>query len=281
MCKLFGYTKQAFYKARSNSSKKTVAEQEIKEMVLNIRHKLPRTGVRKLHVMLRESMSRKNMWVGRDKLFGILRSQHLLVQRKRKYTRTTDSKHWMRKYPNLTKDLELTMPEQLWVSDITYLQTVAGNEYLHLVTDAGSKLIMGYEVCGDMKAVSTKKALEMAISKREYEHQLIHHSDRGLQYCSYDYIRLLSHNNITISMTENGDPYENAVAERVNGILKDEFGLDAVFKGKAQLYKQVHQAIELYNQMRLHSSVNMLTPRQAHSKPKIFVKRWKKKEPSK
>ncbi len=226
-------------------------------------------------------MSHKNITVGRDKLFGILRSQHLLVQRKSKYTRTTDSKRWMRKYPNLTKGLELTRPEQLWVSDITYLQTVGGNEYLHLVTDSGSKLIMGYEVCGDMKSASTKKALEMAIGKREYKHKLIQHSDRGVQYCSYDYIRLLSKNHIKISMTENGDPYENAVAERVNGILKDEFGLDGVFQGKDQLYEQVHQAIELYNQMRLHSSINMLTPRQAHSKPKIFVKRWTKKEPSK
>lgn len=123
------------------------------------------------------------------------------------------------------------------------------------------------------------RALEKRL--RKAEHQLIHHSDRGLQYFCYDYIRLLSNNHIKISMTENGDPYENAVAERVNGILKDEFGLDAVFEGKDQLYKQVHQAIELYNQMRLHSSVNMLTPRQAHSNPKIFVKRWKKKEPSK
>lgn len=127
-----------------------VAEQAIKEMVLDIRHKLPRTGVRKLHVMLRESMSLKNITVGRDKLFGILRSQHLLVQRKRKYTRTTDSKHWMRKYPNLTKDLELTRPEQLWVSDITYLQTAVGNEYLHLVTDAGSKLIMCWQVANSI-----------------------------------------------------------------------------------------------------------------------------------
>ena len=118
--------------------------------------------------MLRESMSRKNITVGRDKLFGILRSQHLLVQRRGKYTGTTDSKNWMRKYPNLTKDLELTIPEQLCVSDITCLQTAAGNEYLHLVTDAGLKLIMGYEGCGDMKAVFTKKALEMAIAKREY-----------------------------------------------------------------------------------------------------------------
>lgn len=248
-------------------------------MVLDVRYRLPRTGVRKLHFILRENLKRKNLKVGRDKLFGILRSEHLLITKRRKYTKTTNSRHWMRKYPNLTKNMELTGPEQLWVSDITYLQTTAKNEYLHLVTDAGSKQIMGYEVCGDMKTESTMRALEMAINKREYDHQLTHHSDRGLQYCSSGYIGLLLENDIRISMTENGDPYENAVAERINGILKDEFGLDSIFENSSQLHKHVHQAIEAYNNIRPHLSIGMLTPRQAHSKPSIKVKRWKAKEP--
>lgn len=250
-------------------------------MVLDIRYKLPRTGVRKLHFMLRDNLKEKNLKVGRDKLFGILRSEHLLIFKKRRYTKTTNSRHWMRKYPNLTKGMELTGPEQLWVSDITYLQTTDKNKYLHLVTDAGSKQIMGYEVCGDMKAESTLKALQMAIGKREYDNQLTHHSDRGLQYCSAGYTGLLLKNNIKISMTENGDPYENAVAERINGILKDEFGLDSIFEDSKQLYNHVHQAIEAYNNIRPHLSIGMLTPKQAHSKPNINVRRWKTKEPSK
>lgn len=281
MCKLFGYTKQAFYKRKSSSLKESTVNSQVREMVLGIRYKLPRTGTRKLHFMLRENLEQKNLKIGRDKLFEILRSEHLLIVKRRKYTTTTNSRHWMRKYPNLTKNIALTAPEQLWVADITYLQTVGGNEYLHLVTDAASKQIMGYEICGDMKAESTIRALEMAISKRGYRNQLTHHSDRGLQYCSSDYTGLLLANNIRISMTEKGDPYENAVAERINGILKDEFGLDGVFENRRQLYNQVHQAISLYNNSRPHLSIGMLTPTQAHSMPNIKVKRWKKKEPSK
>ena len=250
-------------------------------MVLDIRFQLPRLGGRKLHFMLREKMTNKNVKVGRDRFFAILRSEHLLIAKRRKYTKTTNSKHWMRKYPNLTNQLELTGPEQLWVADITYLQTTNGNEYLHLVTDACSKRIMGYELCSDMKTSSTKKALKMALNNREYTHELIHHSDRGLQYCCSDYIRLLVANNVKISMTENGDPYENAVAERVNGILKDEFGLDQIFLSYEQLQQQVHQAIKLYNNLRPHWSIDLLTPKQAHAKSRIKVKRWKIKEPSK
>lgn len=250
-------------------------------MVLDIRYKLPRTGTRKLHFMLRENLEYRKLKIGRDKLFELLRSEHLLIVRRRKYTITTNSRHWMKKYPNLTKNMELTAPEQLWVADITYLQTTQKNEYLPLVTDAASKQIMGYEICGDMKTESTMKALEMAINRREYSHQLTHHSDRGLQYCSAGYTGLLLGNNIRISMTENGDPYENAVAERINGILKGEFGLDAVFQSSKQLHKQVHQAIQLYNNRRKHLSIGMLTPTQAHSLPSIKVKRWRKKQPSK
>jgi putative transposase len=187
----------------------------------------------------------------------------------------------MRKYPNLTKQLELTAPEQLWVADITYLQTVSSNAYLHLVTDACSKQIMGYEPCTDMKTSSTKKALKMTSTNKEYTHKLIHHSDRGLQYCYYNYIRLLVANNIEISMTENGDPYENAIAERVNGILKDEFGLDQVFQSHEQFKQHVDHAIEIYNTFRPHCSIELLTSKQAHARTTLKVKRWQTKAPSK
>lgn len=150
----------------------------------------------------------------------------MLVLKRKKYTITANPKHWLRKYPNPAKNTALTRPEQLWVADITYLDTKNGNLYLHLVTDAYSKRIMGHGLCGNMEAASTLKALQMAINNRQYKgNVLMHHSDRGLQYCSRLYTSCLIENGITISMTENGDPYENAMAERVNGILKDEFGL--------------------------------------------------------
>lgn len=246
-------------------------------MVMDIRCKLPRLGTRKLYYLLKPKLENQGIKIGRDTLFDILRQEGLLVGKRRKYTKTTNSKHWMRKYPNLTKELELNKPEQLWVADITYLQTQQGYEYLHLITDAYSKQIMGYELASDLKASSTVKALKMALSNRKYQHRLIHHSDRGLQYCSYQYTCILKQHNLKISMTEQYDPYENAVAERVNGILKDEFGLDQIFKDNKQLHKQLQESIKLYNNLRPHLSIKMLTPSQAHQQHKIKLKKWTKK----
>lgn len=179
------------------------------------------------------------------------------------------------------KDLILNGPEQLWVSDITYLETLSGYCYLHLITDAYSKKIMGYELCENMEASSTLKALKMAIPRRKYpSKQLIHHSDRGLQYCSRIYTEAFSANNIRISMTENGDPYENAVAERINGILKGEFGLSERFENLEQCHRQLKQSIQIYNTQRPHLSCMMLTPEQMHNQSDIQVKTWHKK-PSK
>jgi transposase InsO family protein len=185
----------------------------------------------------------------------------------------------MRKYPNLVKGMNLVRPEQVWVADITYLDTKAeGNIYLHLITDAYSKQIMGYELCDNMKAESTHKALKMALSKRQYNRlPLIHHSDRGLQYCSALYTECLKANDIAISMTENGDPYENAVAERVNGILKDEFGLADQLNNIKEAMKQVAQSIATYNHHRPHLSCSMLTPIQMHKQQKIKVKLYHQK----
>ena len=245
---------------------------------MDIRSRLPRIGTRKLHFMLTKAIAENGLKIGRDKLFDILRQEYLLVGKRRKYTKTTNSKHWLRKYPNITKGITLRKPEQLWVADITYLQTRNGHEYLHLITDAYSKKIMGYELSDTLKGSSTVKALEMALSNRKYDHQLVHHSDRGLQYCSYGYTDLLNKNNVLISMTEQYDPYENAVAERVNGILKDEFGLDALFIDHEDLAKQLNQAIELYNNLRPHLSMSMLTPQQAHGQQEIKLKKWSTKK---
>jgi putative transposase len=250
------------------------------ELVCQVRHSLPRVGTRKLHHMLKETFAADQLWVGRDKLFTILREEGLLVGKKRRYTITTNSKHWMKKYPNIIKDTTISRPEQVWVSDITYIDAGEHFEYLHLVTDAYSKQIMGYQLSDNMSAVETAKALQMAINNRNYPGKaLVHHSDRGLQYCSRLYTDILKSNNIDISMTEQSDPYENAVAERINGILKDEFGLDGCFEDISQLHKQTAQAIDLYNNVRPHLSNHMLTPMQMHQQQDLPIKKYNKKAP--
>ncbi len=251
----------------------------VKERVLSIRSELPRLGVRKLHALLRQNSCAPSP--GRDRLFALLRDEDLLVKTKRRYTKTTNSKHWMRKYPNKTKDLQLRRPEQLWVADITYISLKDSFMYLHLITDAYSKMIMGYHLSQDLSADSSLQALKMALQKRKDPHQcLIHHSDRGLQYCSSAYTTMLQKNGIDISMTEKSSPYENAVAERVNGILKDEFGLDDIFEDTRQADKQLSQSINLYNEKRPHLSNHMLTPVQMHSQHVLKPKSWKKKTTS-
>jgi len=274
-CALFGLSKQAYYKNIRNQGQKELKWHFVKPKVLELRRSMPRLGTRKLHYLLKE----ERIDIGRDKLFDLLRAEGLLVATRRKYVKTTNSTHWMRKYPNLVRNIELNRPEQLWVADITYLDTKAeGNLYLHLITDAYSKQIMGYELCDNMTAISTHKALMMALKKRRYKDKpLIHHSDRGLQYCSALYTECLMENNIAISMTENGDPYENAVAERVNGILKDEFGLGDQLNDIKEATKQVAQSIRAYNYQRPHLSCHMLTPIQMHNQQTVKIKTYKQK----
>lgn len=215
--------------------------------------------------------------MGRDRLFDLLREEGLLITKKKKYIKTTDSKHWMRKYPNLIKQIELNRPEQLWVADITYLTVTNRYCYLHLVTDAYSKRIMGYCISDSLGAHHTLKALGMALKNRKYNDSLIHHSDRGLQYCSAGYVRILQQNSIAISMTEDGSPYDNAIAERLNGILKDEYGLDEEFTDQAQLEQQLRQSVESYNNCRPHQSNHLLTPNEMHQQQKLKPKAWHKK----
>lgn len=250
--------------------------QQIKQKVLTIRHQLPLLGTRKLYWVLKEELRKQGLKIGRDRLFDLLRQESLLIVRKRKYVTTTDSRGWMRQHPNLVEELKLSRPEQLWVADITYLTTQESHCYLHLVTDAYSKKIMGYKLSDDLLASSTIQALKMALAQRSYGQPLIHHSDRGLQYCSKEYTDLLTHNNISISMTQNGSPYDNAIAERINGILKQEFGLDEVFENLQEAHIQVDQSIALYNRIRPHMSNYLLTPDQMHQQNKITPKSWHK-----
>ncbi|MCO4292462.1 IS3 family transposase [Solitalea sp. MAHUQ-68] len=266
-CKLFGYTKQAYYKQCSNFKDASGNEKQALAAVVQLRRQLPRLGTRKMHFLLKEEFSCKQLKIGRDKLFRLLRREGLLISKRKKYTVTTFSKHWMHKYPNKIKDIHLNRPEQLWVADITYLATREGNAYLHLITDAYSKQVMGYELCADLEAASSLKALTMALKNRQYPHQqLIHHSDRGLQYCSKLYVNELKRNGIQISMTENGDPYENAIAERMNGILKDEFGLGEELEDHQQAAKLTHQGVNYYNSLRPHLSCDKPT-----KKPQAFL----------
>ena len=275
MCRLFGYSKQAYYK-RLNKEE-SIDYEEVKSLVMGVRSQLPRSGGRKIYHMISDELKAEGIKMGRDKLFDYLRSEHLLVPNRKKYHKTTNSKHWMRKYPNSIKDIEINRPEQVWVADITYLQVKKKHYYLHLITDAYSKRIVGFELADNMQAVTTLKALTKAISERVYQESLTHHSDRGLQYCSSIYTQTLLVNNIGISMTQEYDPYENAVAVRVNGILKAEFGLDNVFESYELLELQTLQSIALYNQLRPHMSIGLLTPNQAHKQRKIKLKTWKQK----
>lgn len=203
--------------------------------------------------------------VGRDKLFSVLSGYNMLIKPSRRYVQTTMSKHWMRKYPNLVKGLSIERPEQVWVSDITYIKTDEGNCYLNLVTDAYSRKIMGYSIADTMDTEAMIKAFKMGLANRNYPlENLIHHSDRGLQYCSKEYVSLAMDNHVQISMTEQSDPYENALAERMNRTLKEEFGLGKKLKSRLQAQYLTEEAIYLYNNQRPHLSLKMNTPQRAH-----------------
>ena len=232
-------------------------EDIILKEVKQIRKRQPKAGGRKLHKMIEVS-------VGRDKLFNLLRENRLLVKRKKKYIHTTNSRHRFKKYNNLIKDKEPTGPEQQYVSDITYLETMEGYRYLSLVTDRYSRKIMGYELSKSLSIEGSLKALRMAIRGVSKPEGLIHHSDRGLQYCSNAYVNLLKRNKIRISMTEDNHVYENALAERVNGILKEELMLGEKLPSYCMAKNMVKEAVKIYNEERLHMAIGYVTPQQKH-----------------
>ena len=222
-------------------------------------------GTRKIHDITRDYLGKKGISIGRDRLFKTLGEANLLVSKRKRYFATTNSKHRFYKYPNKAKDLTLNHPEQLWVSDITYIKTRQDYLYLSLITDAFSRKIMGFHLADNLKAEGPVQALKMAIKNRQYPHQqLMHHSDRGIQYCCDEYTELLTDNHIEISMTTCYDPYENAKAERVNGILKTEFEWDKPFVDFKYAKREIKKGIELYNTYRPHFSCQLKTPNQTH-----------------
>ncbi len=225
--------------------------------------------------MLQERLFSHGIKVGRDYLYDLLAAHRLLIRKRKRRIVTTNSRHWMKKYSNLIKNLPLERPEQVWVSDITYIRVGSKWGYLSLITDAYSKKIMGYGFRMDLSTQGCLDALKMALRNRKYNQSLIHHSDRGSQYCSQLYTDMLVTNKIAISMTENGDPYENAIAERVNGIIKDEFGLNSTNSSFEKINQVLSSSIQSYNHLRPHASCNYLTPDQAHLTKEKMKKRWK------
>ena len=276
LCRLLGYSPQAYYKYQKLLGKTVLEEDLVIGQVLHHRSLQPKLGGRKLHGMMEPFMAAHRINMGRDMLFGLLRENGLLNRkRRRSQPRTTDSNHWMRKYPDLIRGITLSRADELWVSDITYIN-LRENEfaYLSLVTDAYSRKIVGFCMNNDLSAQGPAAALGMALEGRAGNEPLIHHSDRGSQYCAEGYVGLLTSAAIGISMTQSGNPRDNAIAERVNGILKQEL-LEKAYPDIENAKQSAVTAIDTYNRVRPHSSVDMMTPEKAHTQKGPIKRRWK------
>jgi len=247
-----------------SADKKLLNEQLVLSLVHDVRRRHPRIGGKKLYFLLKGDLQQAGIKLGRDKFFELLARNGLLVKRRRKYISTTDSYHRFKVYRNLLKDKLLHKAHQGWVSDITYIRTKEDFVYLFLITDAYSRKIVGWHLSDSLKIKGAVNALTMAIRQCPDTKDLIHHSDRGIQYCSKDYVKLLKKAKIKISMTEENHCYENATAERINGILKQEYGLDETFASGAEAVRAVKEAIWSYNTDRPHWSLNLATPQQVH-----------------
>ena len=279
-CYLFGVDRQVYYRSIKRKSLRQNKASYVVSLVSELRIKQPRIGGKKLYYLLANEL--KGLKIGRDVFFNILRANHLLVLPKRSYHVTTNSHHRFRKHSNLILDIKISRPEQVWVSDITYIGKREKPCYLSLITDAYSKKIMGYHVADNLNAESTLQALKMAQKHRNYKHSsLIHHSDRGLQYCSAEYQQALKKSKIRCSMTQNSDPYENAVAERINGILKQEFMIDTYHQDLATMKQIVKESISIYNDQRPHYSNHLLTPAQMHAQQMLKMRTYKTKNSNK
>ncbi len=286
-CGWFGITRQAYYQNGWKAMDVSVEEEIILREVSLIRLNHKRMGTRKLYEKLGTFMLEHQIKIGRDGLFDLLASNHMLVRKRKRSVKTTQSHHWLRKYTNLIRGFIPSKPNQLWVSDITYWKINGSHVYISFITDAFSRKVVGYHVAQTLETVETVQALKMALSgflgKPESHFELTHHSDRGVQYCSHEYVKLLQDNHIQISMTENGDPLENAIAERLNGILKDEYLLDSPAKTLAEAKKTLARAVCLYNEDRPHMSVGNHYPSQVHEKcikPDKLWKNYYKKNPT-
>jgi transposase InsO family protein len=292
---LFGKSRQAYYKALNYLVQEAFKEELVLVLVSGIRRKskTSRWGVRKIHSLIRKDLALLKIKIGRDKLFDLLRINGLLVSKRKRRFFTTQSHHWLRKYQNLIQNMVVSRPNQLWVSDITYVELNGEAYYLYLITDAYSQKIVGWNVTMDLKAESALKALKMALQSQKNipPFSLVHHSDRGVQYCSYEYTGLLENSKVWISMTGPASPQENAIAERVNGILKEEWLVDLENHKNINVRKCIGRIINIYNGIRPHNGLGNITPTQVHDKgflrhdtERVIGKKynWKKKaEPDK
>ena len=275
-----GINRQVYYRSEKRSVERIDTAVKVVRMVEELRIKQPHIGGRKLKFMLKKPL--KSLKVGRDKFFDILRANHLLIVPKRSYHITTNSHHRFRKHKNLVLNYQINKPNQVWVADITYIGNRANPTYLSLITDAYSKKIVGHHVADNLSTESSLMALKNSLRNKKVKlESLIHHSDRGLQYCSNEYQKLLEKNNILCSMTQNSDPYENAVAERINGILKQEFDINKYDVETKLRRKIVDESIEIYNEIRPHFSNHYLTPNQMHDQELLKMKTYKNKTQSK
>jgi len=260
VCDSYGMNRDAFYKFRKRAVRRKTVEEKVVALVQNQRREQPRIGSRKLHFTLQQQFINQEIKVGRDRLIQILRDNKMLIRKKKAYTKTTNSFHRFYKYKNLIKDMEITRPNQVWVADITYLRTQTGFCYLSLITDLYSRRIVGYHLNNTLELAGCLRAFKRALWQSQPGANVIHHSDRGIQYCSNQYVGELKKSGFQISMTEEKHCYENAVAERVNGILKDEFFLDQIFFNIEHAKKATKNAIKIYNAKRIHLSLHFKTP---------------------
>jgi len=273
ICRLLGHTRQAYYQKLRHCEREAIRAEFVVQEVMRVRTVQKRLGCRKLHYMLREFLDRHKIEMGRDAFYDLLREHSLLVRKRRqRKPRTTFSSPW-RRYPNLIRDIVPTRANQVWVSDITYVRVGEGFGYLSLITDAYSRKIVGYNLYRDLSARGCVAALRMALRNNPERDSLIHHSDRGLQYYSSAYLKVLG-SHIRVSMTEKSDPLENAIAERVNGILKDEL-LEKRFETFTQARESIDEAVNTYNHLRPHLSIDMLTPAEAHTRTGSLKRLWK------
>lgn len=282
---LLGYSEQAYHKRervkKGQSVKAVSLESMMQECISEIRERMPKIGGKKLWVMLKGVLKNKGFGIGRDKFVRLYADLGFRLKKRKKRRKTTDSSDWHNQFEDLRKELIPSRPEELMVGDITYIETEIGDAYMPLITDAYSKMLMGYEVSHRMRAEDCLVALRMAIKNRQYEGICIHHSDRGKQYISEAYTSVAHNNGFISSTTQDGSPYDNAVAERINRIIKEEFGFDGVtrkFKNAHEAKQVMKQVVVIYNKERPHMSNHMLTPFQMHQQSTLPIKRWSKRK---
>ncbi len=273
--RLFGVTRQAVSQNKSRQVQNQLCNEVVLKLVKAIRKVHPRIGVRKIYDLIEDDLYRNGIKMGRDKLFSLMADNQLLIRKRKRRTVTTNSYHHYKKYPNLIKEFIPYKPNQLWVSDITYIKYEDKFEYLFLITDAYSHKIVGYKLGQSLETEHAIRALKMALRNEKQCRGLIHHSDRGIQYCSNEYVKLLQDYEIKISMTQDGNPRDNAIAERVNGILKSEYIDHFINEMEYEPSRAVSQAIYRYNQLRPHLSCDMMTPNKTHKQDGTIKKRWK------